>query len=81
VAPDEVCADFLARKIKKAAIVDNIQTTTMSKEKIPQFIPLAMGESDAPKQVAHANADGAEALKIVPSKIEVKENLTRIIGN
>ena len=77
----EACADFLARKIKKAAIVDNMQTTTMSKEKIPQFIPWAMGESDAPKQVAHARAEGTETAKIAPSKIEAIRNLARVIDS
>jgi hypothetical protein len=80
-AAAETCADFLARKTKKPAMPHNMQTMTASKEKIPQLIPLAMGESEAPKQVAQASADGVDAPKIAPSKIETKTNLARFIGS
>ena len=80
-AAAETCADFLARKTKKPAIPDNMQTITVSKEKIPQLIPLAMGESDAPKQVAHASAEGVETTKIAVDKIEAKINLVRFIDS
>ena len=58
-----------------------MQTITASREKIPQFIPFAMGESDAPKQVAHAIADGVEIAKSVPTKIEAIRCLARIIDS
>ena len=61
------------------AIPDNMQTITASNENIPQFIPLAIGESDAPKHVAQAIAVGVETARSVPMKIETSS--ARIINN
>ena len=58
-----------------------MQTITASSENIPQFIPWAMGESDAPKQVAHARAEGAEIAKAIPRRIETIRSLARIIDS
>ncbi|MEO5803802.1 MAG: hypothetical protein ABIR24_09745 [Verrucomicrobiota bacterium] len=60
---------------------ESMQTITASKENIPQFIPLAMGESEAPKQVAQANADGVEITANTPMKIETSKSLARVIDN
>lgn len=60
---------------------DNMQTITASKEKIPQFIPLAIGESDAPKQAAQAMADGVDAATIATVRRNTKTDLARVIGN
>jgi len=62
VEGDAIMAERFARKTKKAAHPPRTNTTTMSKEKMPAFIPLARSESDFPKQVAQADADdGSEA--------------------
>ena len=62
-------------------MTESIQTTTASKEKIPQFIPLAMGESEAPKQAAQAIAEGVESARNAPTKIVTNWNRVRIINS
>ena len=71
-------ADLFARKIKKSAMPESIEMITTRRLKIPQFIPLAIGESDAPKQVAHAIAEGDVIKKT--SRLETT-NFARLINS
>ena len=54
--------------MKNPAIPESMVTTTTSKLKMPQFIPWAIGESDAPKQAAQAQADGDDAASMAKNK-------------
>jgi hypothetical protein len=76
----ETAAARRASTNETAAIDPKTETTTAKRLKIPQFIPLAMGESDLPKQAAQAKTESGTSARLVNVS---NKNLfvLRLIGN
>ena len=80
--PAAIRADLRARKNPKEATPASTATITISRLKMPMFMPWAIASSDLPKQAAQAKADDGKATKprtaTVPNSCR---NGTRLTGS